>query len=198
MKSLFIFLSVCTMVGCNNGIKNQEVVIKDTTETVVAPPIDLRKKVEQDSVRTEVPQSTKIAETRKKLKAIQMNLEKALVTQQTVTVKGTEAKVNYHWRAGDLLKIELREELKESLTHKEYYLSNKQPLLVFEMQTNRVEMEDDPDYYEPAEDSLFFYENKLIRIICNLDCGGPFATKYLMEEEMRVKAELDVLLSAAE
>jgi len=186
------------MVGCNNGIKNQEVVIKDTTETVVAPPIDLRKKVEQDSVRTEVPQSTKIAETRKKLKAIQMNLEKALVTQQTVTVKGTEAKVNYHWRAGDLLKIELREELKESLTHKEYYLSNKQPLLVFEMQTNRVEMEDDPDYYEPAEDSLFFYENKLIRIICNLDCGGPFATKYLMEEEMRVKAELDVLLSAAE
>lgn len=202
MKPLSILLLAFVVVSCSNHSKNQKTDEHDSLEKLVEPVVDLRKAVEYDSVEHDtidkkVLQSPALVAARKKFRGIQLDLEKALATEKMVNIRGSETKVKYHWLSAALLKIELRENRENSMINKEYYLENEQPVLVFEMETNRLEMEKEPDYYEPTEDSLFFYENRLIRVVCNMDCGGPFASKYLMEEEIRIKAELDVLLRAA-
>ena len=60
-------------------------------------------------------------------------------------------------------------------------------------QTDSYELRNDPEFYEPFEDSLFFDQGQLIRIKSNMDCGAPFAEDYRQEEQVRLQTEFEKL-----
>tara|TARA_B100000508_G_scaffold139619_1_gene138363 strand:- start:854 stop:1084 length:231 start_codon:yes stop_codon:yes gene_type:complete len=53
---------------------------------------------------------------------------------------------------------------------------------------------EDKEWYEPFEDSIFFENGEVIRIKSSGDCGASFSGEYLMEEEVDIKAKIKLSL----
>ncbi|MBX3164180.1 MAG: hypothetical protein KF900_06830 [Bacteroidetes bacterium] len=127
--------------------------------------------------------------------------------QLSETAEGGEAK--YYYQNGRLEKVITRYfgETGQLLT--EYYLLNGQLSFVFEKSheynrpmyydTTAMKENNDTEAFdfeksEIKEDRSYFENGSLIHKIESGDCGAPFATEYLLEEQKRIKADFDKLI----
>ena len=101
----------------------------------------------------------------------------------------------YYFLKGELQKIRFIQNTDTTERFIEYYLDNDNLFFAFERQSDSIGLKNDPEYYEPFEDSLFFEKGELIRIKSNMDCGAPFAEDYRKEEQKRLKKEFKQLFN---
>lgn len=123
------------------------------------------------------------------------------------TTEGGEA--IYYYQNEQLEKIITRHygETFQLLT--EYYLQNEKLSFVFEKQliynrpfyydTITMIKNDDTELFdfdksEIIEDKSYFKSGKLLHQINNQDCGAPFASNYLLEEQKRIQTDFDILI----
>ncbi|MCU4177860.1 hypothetical protein [Carboxylicivirga sp. N1Y90] len=101
----------------------------------------------------------------------------------------------YYFLHGNLKKIVQIQLGKNTRRETEFYLDNDSLFFVFEKLIDSLELKKEPEFFEPYLDSIFFRNGELIRIIANMDCGAPFSEDYRLEEQIRLKNELKILIN---
>ena len=199
MRLLITILTFLTLIGCNdNGEKS--VSQNDRLELVPEPDKDLREKYEQQEKNSmkgdtvfEEYLGDRLKPIRDKLKPLSNRQEWTAVDKRKIkTINGNGAAV-YYFLDQELKKIRLLENTDSTDRFVEFYLEDQNLFFVFERQTDNHELKNDPEFYEPFEDSLFFDQGQLIRIKSNMDCGAPFAKDYRQEEQVRLQTEFEKL-----
>lgn len=187
-----------TLIGCNdNGEKS--VSQNDRFELVPEPDKDLREKYDKqkDSLITDTTyqefMGEKLKPIRKKLKPLLSRQEWTAVDKRKIDIKNGNGAAVYYFLDKELRKIRLLENTDSTDRFVEFYLDGKNLFFVFERQTDNYELKNNPEFYEPFEDSLFFENNELIRIKSNMDCGAPFSEDYRKEEQVRLTTEFEKL-----
>lgn len=135
----------------------------------------------------------KLKPIRKKLRPLLNRQEWSAIDKRKVETENVMGTAVYFFLNTKLRKIRLLQHTDSTDRFVEYYLDSKNLLFVFERLTDNYQLKNDPEYYEPFEDSLFFESCELISIKSNLDCGAPFADDYKKEEQDRLKAEFEKL-----
>jgi hypothetical protein len=102
------------------------------------------------------------------------------------TVNGNGAGI-YYFLKGDLRIIRFVQNTDTKDRFIEYYLDNDKLFFAFERQSDRIGLKNDPEYYAPFKDSLFFEKGALLKIKSNMVCVAPFAEDYRKEEQERLK-----------
>lgn len=193
MKKLF-FLFVIFLISCQT--KNQSVQRSQLLDTVKAQETFNEEDLPVNEYLTE--QLTPIRENFKRINSVS-EWEAVYRQELEESTEGGEALFYYHDR--NLEKIITRNygEMAQMLT--EYYLMDGKLSFVFEKlykynrpiyhdSTAMIVMNDteffDFDKSEIIETRNYFDNGKLIHQLSNQDCGAPFATDYLQDEQKRI------------
>ncbi|MDG2332537.1 MAG: hypothetical protein P8M05_13175 [Flavobacteriales bacterium] len=200
MRLLIIILTFLSLIGCNdNGQKSDTQ--NDRLELVLEPDKDLREKYDQtvDTLSADTTYQEFMGESlrpiREKLKPLSNRQEWTDVDKRKIETEKGNGSAVYYFLKGELRKIRLLQNSDSTDRFVEYYLEDNDLFFVFERQTDNYELKNDPEFYEPFEDSLFFEKGELIRIKSNMDCGAPFAADYRKEEQDRLKTEFDKIIN---
>lgn len=198
MRLLIIILTFLTLFSCNdNGQKS--VSKNEKLELLQEPDKDLKRKYEKekDSLTTDTTyqefMGEKLKPIRKKLKPLLNSQKWTSMDKRKIDTKNGNGAAVYYFLDKELRKIRLLENTDSIDRFVEFYLDDKNLFFIFERHTNNYELKNDPEFYEPFEDSLFFENDELIRIKSNMDCGAPFAEDYRKEEQVRLKNEFKKL-----
>ena len=193
--------SISNIVICQNYNEKKVSHTKDT--------IDLKESVKQEDIPVNeylINQLKPIRENFKRLNSIE-NWTKINVAELWQSTEGGEAK--FYYQNENLEKIITRHfgETFQNLT--EFYLINGELSFVFEKsyeynrpiyydskakQENNDSEEFDFDKSEVIEDRSYFKNGELIHKVESGDCGAPFASDYLLEEQKRLLTEFKKLV----
>lgn len=136
-----------------------------------------------------------IAQIRDKVNSISDRKEWTKLANRKFDLNHVKSSTDYYF-VGENLKLVHFEENTDS-THRsvDFYLEDKELLLVFERQSDPIGLKSDTEPNEVAEDSLFFEKGKVIRIKSNLDCGAPFAEEYRNRAQSEFQTELNRIIA---
>lgn len=132
---------------------------------------------------------------RQKLIPLSSTTQWTSIDKRKIETKNGNGAAVYYFLKEELQKIRFLQNTDTTDRFIEYYLDNDSLFFAFERQSDSVELKNDPEYYEPFEDSIFFKKGELIRIKSNMDCGVPFAEDYRKEEQGRLKTEFKQLFN---
>jgi hypothetical protein len=197
MRNIIIILIFLTLISCKDS--DQKLVPQnDRLELVPEPDKDLREEYEQQQKNNLTADTTYQEYLGEELKPIREKLRHLVDRQEWTDKRKIESRNGdavYYFLKKELKKIRLVQNTDTTDRLIEYYLDNKSIFFVFERQSNNIELKNDPEFYEPFEDSLFFEKDELIRIKSNMDCGAPFAEDYRKEIQEDLKIEFTMLFN---
>lgn len=157
------------LIGCkNNGEKS--VSQTDRLELVPEPYKDLREEYEQSagSLATDTTyqefMGEKLKPIREKLKPLSSRQEWTAIDKRKIETENGNGSAVFYFLTGELRKIRLLQNSDSADRFVEYYLEDNNLFFAFERQTDKYELQNDPEFYEPFEDSLFFEKSELIRM----------------------------------
>ena len=161
--------------------------------------LDLVVVYETDSTKNKIEYKEYLGEylnpIRKKIQEIDLISSWTTIDKRKIETDSTQDVGEYYFLHGDLKKIVKIQLGKNTRIVTEFYLDKDSLFFVFEKQIDSIEMQNDPEFYEPYLDSIFFRNGELIRIIANMDCGAPFSKDYRLEEQIRLKNEYKNLIN---
>jgi hypothetical protein len=117
------------------------------------------------------------------------------IDKRGINTDSTNGVGEFYFLHGNLKKIVQIQLSKNTRRETEFYLDNDSLFFVFEKTIDSLELKNDPEFFEPYLDSIFFRKGELIRIIANMDCGAPFSEDYRLEEQIRLENELNILIN---
>lgn len=201
------FLILITGVACSDNES-----VKETEHTEISMSEKTEKKI-RDSVELTISANQEdLLENEyllEKLEPIRANFKRINSIQKWTTVNKHElwessegGDAAFYYLDGQLEKIIVREygEIGQVLT--EYYFLNSQLSFVFEKSFQYDSHITDEtfrfDNWEITEVRSYFKSEKLIHQLNNQDCGSPFSSDYLKQEEGRIIADLTRLIRMEE
>ena len=199
MKAVLVILIIFTLISCKEK-NDKESPQNDRLELVPEPDQDLREEYEQQlELNSETTFQEYLGEELIPIREIILPLsnreEWTTTDKRKLEAKNQNGVANYYFLKNDLKKIQLTQNTDSTARLIEYYLHNDSLIFAFEQQDDSTELKNNPEYYEPIEDSLFFKKGELIRIKNNMDCGSPFADDYRNEVQEELKTEFRVLFN---
>jgi len=189
-----------TLISCKDN-DQKSVPQNDRLELVPEPDKDLREEYEQQ--QNNLPADTiyqeflgeKLKPIREKLIPLTDRQEWTAIDKRKIETRTENGAAVYYFLKNELKKIRFLQNTDTTDRFTEYYLDNDSLFFVFERQSDSIGLKNDPEFYEPFEDSLFFEKGELIRIKSNMDCGAPFAEDYRKEIQEDLKTEFSMLFN---
>lgn len=191
-------MTLLTLIGCNEHLE-KSVSQNDRLKLVPESDKDLREKYEQstDTLTTDTTYQEfrweKLKPIREKLKPLAGRQEWTGINKRKIDPQTGYGVAVYYFLHDQLRKIRVLQKADSTDRFAEFYLEDNNLFFVFERHTDSSELKNDPEYYQPLEDSLFFENSNLIMIKSNKGCGAPFAEDYKKEEQVRLKSEFEKL-----
>ncbi len=201
MRTTIIILAILTLIGCKDN-EEKTVSKNDRLEFIPEPDKDLREKYEQQQKNSLTTNSSyqefmgeELKPIRKKLRPLSNRQEWTAIDKRKIETKSANGVAVYYFLQDELKKVRFLQNTENTDRLIEYYLENGSLFFVFEKQTDKLELKNDPENYEPYEDSLFFKNDELIRIKSNMDCGAPFAEDYRKKIQEDLNTEFEMLFN---
>lgn len=215
MKQTIYILPFLFLISCVQSKSQQNpATLKDTT-TIKDNPVSidalaLKESFNEEDLSVNEYLTDGLKPIKANFKRINSITNWALIDTKDLTesLEGGEAK--FFYQNGQLEKIVTRHYGENFQLLTEYYLLNGQLSFVFEkrreynrpmyydtiaMKENKDNEAFDYDKSEIIEDRSYFENGKLFHQISNQDCGSPFTSNYLLEEQKRIKTNFDKLVS---
>ncbi len=201
MRTTIIILAILTLIGCKDN-EEKTVSKNDRLEFIPEPDKDLREKYEQQQKNSLTTNSSyqefmgeELKPIRKKLRPLSNRQEWTAIDKRKIETKSANGVAVYYFLQDELKKVRFLQNTENTDRLIEYYLENGSLFFVFEKQTDKLELKNDPENYEPYEDSLFFKNDELIKIKSNMDCGAPFAEDYRKKIQEDLNTEFVMLFN---
>ncbi|HMR81509.1 MAG TPA: hypothetical protein PKE30_00145 [Niabella sp.] len=217
MKQVIYILTFLLLTSCGQSKSEQTTTTASDTimvnnNTVTTDTVELKETFNEEDLPVNDFLTDRLKPIRENFKRINSitNWTSIDTEELSESTEGGEAKFYYQNRQLEKIVARHYGETFQLLT--EYYLLNGQLSFVFEKRhkynrplyydtTAIKEINDteafDFDKSEIVEDRSYFESGKLLHQINNQDCGSPFAGDYLLEEQKRIKTDLDKLIEQA-
>lgn len=189
-----IILITLTLICCND-YGQKSVSKNDQLELIPEPEKELSEKFESDDTNYKKHIEEKLKLIREKLRPLSNRKYWTSMDKRSIVTKNDSGAALYCFLNGQLRKIRFLQNTPTSDRFVEYFLENDSLFFVFEQQTDSLEFKNNPEYYEPFEDSLFFDNGDLIKIKSNMDCGAPYDEDYRTEEQVRIQTEFEKIVN---
>lgn len=205
-----LFLLILLMIGCgSSNAQTNSLVALSPKDRLLKDTIHIRETFNKEDLPVNDYLTERLKSIRTNFKRINSIANWTSIISEDIWESTEGGVAKYYDLNGTLEKIATRHfgETGQLLT--EYYLRNGQLSFVFEKsyQYNRPLYQDatlmeelgDTEIFDMAksqitEDRNYFENGELIHQLSNFNCGAPFASDYLLQEQKRINADFNRLM----